>query len=683
MWKREKRFHPLWIAISAVALACVIVFSVLTAKSAGIAGRDSGLPVAVQTEHPIKLLAESEGYLAAADTDGNVVCYDKTTSAPLWQYAKRAAEGGNQARVNALAIRAGEVFVAFEDRSVCRFKAAGAGVPEGVIVTNYIPESLTFSSGSGTLFAVYGRTGAKREVYLLQTNFGGSVNQPASYRDYPKLDGGEYAVSSGGVETGVQGIYVDDQNVCVASDTYSVRRFTQNGMKDGYEEFTLEAEKLAAFAAHEEGFAGVDLRGNYYRLDASFQTLVRKSLGAEFTAVKRAGSSFYGVNAGGVVGASMQGEKLFSLSEKGSLAFVSENAFALASGSGVKYYEVGFAASIERWANKTPVFAVMIGAFALLLLYSALAIFRPVRKRMNGAFVRAGKIFVKHKFAYLGLIPAFALLAVFYYWPIVQGFALSFFNYNGVTKVFVGFQNFADVLHNTVFWGSMGNMFVFLITDILKALIPPFFFAEFILAVRNKKFSFAVRVLLFIPGILPGVAGTLVWVNGIFGGDSYGLLNSICSIFIPNFVQTWIGPYLETRSLMSLLMFGFPWVGSYLIFYGGIMAIPSSLLEAAELDGCGWWRRIFTIDLRLILSQIKYIFITSFIASVQDYGRLFITDQSTGHGLKIPSLLIYEYIYQGGSEPNYGLSSAMSLFLFAFLLAVTILNFRKQKEEVL
>ena len=202
MWKREKRFHPLWIAISAVALACVIVFSVLTAKSAGIAGRDSGLPVAVQTEHPIKLLAESEVYLAAADTDGNVVCYDKTTSAPLWQYAKRAAEGGTQARVNALAIRAGEVFVAFEDRSVCRFKAAGAGVPEGVIVTNYIPESLTFSSGGGTLFAVYGRTGAKREVYLLQTNFGGSVNQPASYRDYPKLDGGEYAVSSGGVETG-------------------------------------------------------------------------------------------------------------------------------------------------------------------------------------------------------------------------------------------------------------------------------------------------------------------------------------------------------------------------------------------------------------------------------------------------------------------------------------------------
>lgn len=173
-------------------------------------------------------------------------------------------------------------------------------------------------------------------------------------------------------------------------------------------------------------------------------------------------------------------------------------------------------------------------------------------------------------------------------------------------------------------------------------------------------------------------------MNGIFGSDSYGLLNSICSLFVPGFMQTWIGPYLETRSLVSIIMFSFPWVGSYLIFYGGVMGIPKSLFEAAELDGCGWWRRMATIDLPLIFAQIKYIFITSFIASVQDYGRLFITDQSTGHGLKVPALIIYESIYKGGSEPNYGLSSAMSMFLFLFLLAATILSFRKQtsKEEL-
>ena len=127
-------------------------------------------------------------------------------------------------------------------------------------------------------------------------------------------------------------------------------------------------------------------------------------------------------------------------------------------------------------------------------------------------------------------------------------------------------------------------------------------------------------------------------------------------------------------------MFAFPWVGSYLIFYGGVSAISNSLFEAADLDGCSWVRRMVTIDLPLIAPQLKYIFITSFIASVQDYGRLFITDQATGHGLKIPALIIYESLY-GNSEPNYGLSSAMSMFLFAFLLIATVLNFRAQSKS--
>lgn len=70
-------------------------------------------------------------------------------------------------------------------------------------------------------------------------------------------------------------------------------------------------------------------------------------------------------------------------------------------------------------------------------------------------------------------------------------------------------------------------------------------------------------------------------------------------------------------------MMGFPFVGSYLIFYGGMMNIPDSYYEAAELEGCGPWKRLFTIDIPLIRPQIKYVFITIFIASVQNFGRTY------------------------------------------------------------
>lgn len=683
MREKFKNLSPLWAALTAVALAGVIAFAVLVGAGVSAAGGSDAFPVPAASG--AVRMAEDDTYFAAADADGLLSCYNKADGALLFSYRKPAADGsGSSAGVLSISLYGGQVFALYGDRQVLRFAAEGDGTPAGVLETNYVPQQAYFPV-SGSLFAVYGMVGARKEVYLLRTDFGGTPDAPVSYRDYPKLDGGEYAVSSGGVETGVQGICVtEDERVYVASDIYTVRAFTANGMADGYEQYDIPAQKLAALCETETGFAGMDLAGNFYRFDDTFNAEYILRTGQVLDTVLCAGGTFYGAGGGRVVGVRTDEGQLFNMAaDGGTLLMASESAFVLSDG-GARYIGVALARQMAAYAGLLPVYIPLLAVFALFLVFAGLHAWRPLGARVNRGLALCGRTFVKHKFAYLGLVPTFALLAVFYYWPIARGFALSFFNYNGVTSEFVGLQNFGDVLQNSIFWNSTLNMFILLVTDLVKAIVPPLIFAEFILAVRSKRFSFAVRVLLFIPGILPGVAGTLVWVNGIFGSDSYGLLNSICSLFVPGFMQTWIGPYLETRSLVSIIMFSFPWVGSYLIFYGGVMGIPKSLFEAAELDGCGWWRRMATIDLPLIFAQIKYIFITSFIASVQDYGRLFITDQSTGHGLKVPALIIYESIYKGGSEPNYGLSSAMSMFLFLFLLAATILSFRKQtsKEEL-
>ncbi len=678
MEKTGRTVSFLWLALALVALTGTIVFSVFAGISAGASGRSSPSPVTL--EAGAESLAEDSDYVVVSDKAGGVKCYEKAEPKQLWEYSKAASDGA-AAKATAVALFGQKAYVLFDDRTVMRFDAE-TGEAEGVLETNYVPKRIYFSPEGGTLFAVYGEVGAKRDVYLLRTDFGGTEESPASYRDYPKLDSGDYAISSGGVETGVQGILITaDERIYIASDAYTVRLFTANGMADGYREFPVAAEKLAAFCETEDGFAGLGLDGSYYRFDKDFVCKESIRIAQTFTFAVSAGKTLYGTDGHSVFAVSDRGEKRFALSCAGeTLLFADQDTFVL-SGAELRWLTAEQARQISVMGGLFPVFLPLAIVFALFLCYAGASVWTPLRARVNRWFAVVGRAAVRHRFAYLGLIPTFALLAVFYYWPIVRGFGLSFFNYNGVTSKFVGLQNFIDVLYNTLFWDSALTMLILLVTDIVKAIVPPLLFAEFILAVRNKQFSFIVRVLLFIPGILPGVAGTLVWVNGIFGSDSYGLLNSICSIFVPGFIQTWIGPYLETRSLVSIIMFAFPWVGSYLIFYGGVMGIPKSLFEAAELDGCGWWRRIATIDLPLIFAQIKYIFITSFIASVQDYGRLFITDQATGHGLKVPALIIYENIYKGGSEPNYGLSSAMSMYLFAFLLIATILNFRKQTDK--
>ena len=109
--------------------------------------------------------------------------------------------------------------------------------------------------------------------------------------------------------------------------------------------------------------------------------------------------------------------------------------------------------------------------------------------------------------SYTFILPTFVLLGLFMYVPAVWGLILSFFDYvPGVYTRPVGFANFVAVLKDPFFTGGIGNMLIFLVTDLIKALVPAVLIAELILALNSKKAQYWVRVLIYIPGILPGAA---------------------------------------------------------------------------------------------------------------------------------------------------------------------------------
>ena len=186
--------------------------------------------------------------------------------------------------------------------------------------------------------------------------------------------------------------------------------------------------------------------------------------------------------------------------------------------------------------------------------------------------------------SYTFILPTFVLLGLFMYVPAVWGLILSFFDYvPGVYTRPVGFANFVAVLKDPFFTGGIGNMLIFLVTDLIKALVPAVLIAELILALNSKKAQYWVRVLIYIPGILPGVAVLLIWTKGIYG--DMGLLNSIVELFGGRGTD-WLGN--DKTALMSLVMIGLPWVGQYILFYGALMSVPESYKESAKLDGCSW-----------------------------------------------------------------------------------------------
>ena len=309
---------------------------------------------------------------------------------------------------------------------------------------------------------------------------------------------------------------------------------------------------------------------------------------------------------------------------------------------------------------------------ALLITIMSFAFTRSIR--FASWAVDVVKDLKKQWILYTILLASLIFLIMFCYYPATGSIITSFFNYtrDNPERIWNNFANYKSVFTNPYAGEAFRNMFIYLLFDVLFALLPPLLFAFFLTIMRNKKYSGVSRTLLFIPGIIPGIATTLIWKTGIYG--EYGVVNAVIQLFGG---ESTIVTQQSSTALWALIMMGFPFVGSYLVFYGAMMNIPSSYYEAAELDGITVPQRFIHIDLPLIMSQIKYVLILTFIGSVQNFGR---TDLITNGlwGDKTPIFQMYKLMQEHG---KYGEAAAYATILFLFLFAATVVNMRMQTQD--
>ena len=216
-------------------------------------------------------------------------------------------------------------------------------------------------------------------------------------------------------------------------------------------------------------------------------------------------------------------------------------------------------------------------------------------------------------------------------------------------------------------------MVFFLFFDLVLGIIPPLIFAFLLTIIRNKSISNWIRMLMFIPGIIPGMATMLIWREGIYGTD--GALNQFIRLFGVESDIVWQLHALYAR--WALIFMGFPFVGGYLIFYGGMMNIPPEYHEAGRLEGLGIIKQFLLIDIPLITPQIKYIFVTIFIASVQNYARTYVL------GAEELITPVHSMYIQMTTQGDYGMSSAYATILFVLLFAAIATNFKMQRKDTM
>ena len=327
----------------------------------------------------------------------------------------------------------------------------------------------------------------------------------------------------------------------------------------------------------------------------------------------------------------------------------------------------------------------VIAALAVGFAAALIAVF-PRSRWMARRFFRSA---YRHRVAYLMLAPSIILILVFQYYNVFQAFWYAFTDWSLATKTmrevnFIGFDNFVKMFTEGYFLLGTKNLVIMIISSFLKLLTVPLLLAEVVFAMKTKtgdssRRRYWFRLLLVVPMVVPGVVSTLMWKN--IYDPNIGALNSLLDVMnLSHLKHSWLGD--ERTALWSIIFMGFPFVNSFafLVYYGGLINIPTELFEAAKVDGSNAFWNFTHIHLPLITPQLKMLIVTTFISAVQDYGGVYLlTGGGPGTATYVPGLELY---YAATKFGQYGYACAMGLVMFVVILIGSLINMRMKTQEL-
>jgi len=282
---------------------------------------------------------------------------------------------------------------------------------------------------------------------------------------------------------------------------------------------------------------------------------------------------------------------------------------------------------------------------------------------------------VREYAAYLFLLPAFAFVGAFSYYPAVRALIGAFTSWNGVSAPhWVGLSNFITAFQSAEFGAAVIHILIWAAIGIPLGLIPSFFVAEAIFRLPGRRAQYLYRTFFILPVVLPGVVGILIWY---FFYEPGGIIDSLLkAVGFSHFAELpWLADF--HTALGALIFMGFPWVGAFnlLIYYAGLQGISSEIFDAAAVDGCSWFRRMIRIDIPLLLAQTKLLLVLAVIGVGQILIQpLLMTNGGPGVSTTMTPVL---YMYQQAIDyDQYGYSMGVAFILFAALMILTLFNMK-------
>src|SRR5665213_1052037 len=283
-----------------------------------------------------------------------------------------------------------------------------------------------------------------------------------------------------------------------------------------------------------------------------------------------------------------------------------------------------------------------------------------------------GALFVAPAILYVLLLVGVPFLMAVYY-------SLSAYTIYDPSWQFVGLQNFIDIVQNPTFRQTLTNTFIFTFGSQFLGLILGKFGALVLL--RPFPGRKIVRALIILPWAVPVALATVAW-QWMF--DSlYSVIN--WSFIAMGFITrdeapNWLGtPHLAMLSVIIVNAWRF-FPFAIVIFLAGITAVPQDVLDAATVDGAGFWRRNYQIIVPMILPIVAIGLIFGIVFTFTDLSIVFL--MTMGGPIGATSVLGFAGFQTGITSGDVAHGAAISLFMLPVLLIVVVfmLRFIRRRE---
>lgn len=282
--------------------------------------------------------------------------------------------------------------------------------------------------------------------------------------------------------------------------------------------------------------------------------------------------------------------------------------------------------------------------------------------------------------AFIFLLPVVLLLLVYVFYPIIDTFYTSFYQWNGISadKIFVGLDNWVKLLGDSSFKDAFINNIIVMVLSICIQIPIGLALATFIDFGGKRMTIF--KILWFIPLLMSSVAIGFLFSYAL--ATNGGIVSTISALAGGGNVDLLGNPKTALYTVVGVIAWQF--TPFYMVYcMAAYSNISADVFEAARIDGASRGQYFWRIALPLLKPSIKSAAILSMVGSLKYFDLVYVM---TGGGPGTSTELMATYMYkQSFSKFNMGYGSAVAGGMFILisiisLITMRILNGRKETE---